>query len=153
LVANVFFINAYRVSQANFVDYRVGFSDDLIRAYDLKQMKSAVSSANTVNDRFNKIYEEYLKDKQQPDYAFYDSTGKIDKWWASKCATKLRRIVNIKVRLKDIEHTILALGIKPDVLADKVREKHYEETLADMSNYYSRFIPLEAYRQITNSVD
>jgi hypothetical protein len=116
-------------------------------------MKSAVSENATLNDRFNKLYEEYLKDKQQPDYAFYDSNGKIDRWWASKCATKLRRIVSIRVRLRDVEHTILAMGIKPALVADSVREKHFEETLADMSNYYARFISLESYRQITNSVD
>lgn len=117
-------------------------------------MPSVSTERASLKQRVDRLYREYLTDKQSPDYTYYvKSTNRVDKWWADSCVSKLRKIVSIRTRIRDIEQCINIVTGDPNVLADTVREKRYEEILSDMSNYYSRFVSVESYKYILTTMD
>lgn len=122
--------------------------------YDLKHMTSISYPDQTLRDRFDKLYKDYLEDKQQSDYIHYEiDSRRVKKEWYNYCLLKLKKITGIKTRIKDTEECILLLNGSNEEVMDQIRDKRYEESLADMSNYYSHFVSLDSYKYILQTVD
>lgn len=129
-------------------------TSDALDLYDLNQFYSVYNYDTTIKRRFDNLYKTYMKDKESPDESYYSKgDGKIDPWWQHNCLSNLKKIVVMRTRIRDIEHCIIIFTEKESAVADMIKEKRYEELLADMSNYYSRFVSVESYNSILHSMD
>lgn len=122
--------------------------------YDLNNLRSASPDKNSLNQRFDILYRDYLIDKQQSEYSYYNKdTNTVNKEWADLCVSKLKKITIIQIRIDDTERCISSMTGDSASLSEKVKEKKYEERLSDMSNYYSKFISFDSYKRILNTMD
>jgi len=127
-----------------------------ISIYTLATLPSISKEKHSLENRFNIAYKKYVKDKSRPDYTYYNpkSSRKVLKWWYNSCINQLRRILNMQSRIADLNKITFILNPnKEHEINDIIRKKGYEETLADMSNYYSRFVPLETYKYLVRTTD
>lgn len=123
------------------------------KALDINNYPSISYSKQTVLKRFNKIYKQYLSDIQDPDH-IHIKDGIVDEQWYRYCSDRVRRIINIKSRIRDIEILLeTQYPEKIDEIEDVVKKNRHEEILSEMSNYYARFIRAEAYEYILKSSD
>jgi hypothetical protein len=122
---------------------------------DLSNYPSVSRNSQTLSRRFSILYKAYLNDKSTPDFSHnINNTRQIKKEWVSYCKIQLKKVISIKARVRDLE--LVLINNYPDKIDDIeliIQDKKYEEHLADMSNYYAKFISEEEYRSITNSMD
>ncbi len=116
--------------------------------YDLRNYSSTSYEGKTLDQRIDRLYQEYKKDKQATKESYYDD-GKIDPFWQKKCLNNLRRISVIGAKI-DIIEKILYLTVKDNVKAKQeietlIEKKDYHEKLMDMSNFYAQFVSGETY--------
>ena len=160
LISNSVFIYLLNILPYNYAVQVEGIFDSheakSISIYSLNHLESISKEGDSLKDRFDVAYKKYIREKKKPDYAYYDTKNpkKIQKWWYNNCINQLRRILNMQSRLSDLSQTAMALNPhKKKEINDIIREKGYEEALANMSNYYSRFIPLETYKYLLRTTD
>jgi len=126
--------------------------------YDLRKYESTSYPNQNLEVRFNRIYEQYLKDKQSPVDDYY-TDGKVDEYWYKKCMSNLKRIVVLSAKIQIIETTLNNV-IDASEAADVKKEldllvetKGYHEKLLDMSNFYARFLSDESYAMVQQTLD
>lgn len=122
------------------------------QALSLENYQSVSDPQKTLMNRYTKIYKTYLDDKSEPDHIHYLKNGKVESDWYRHCHTQLIKIINIKNRLKAVENILLLTYPEKTDEVDEASNKS-EEALADMSNYYSKFLPTEVYDSIVKSFD
>lgn len=128
---------------------------DLNSVLDLNNYPSVSNPSQTLAKRFSRLYKNYLDDKSSPDYSHYiKNTRTINSDWSTHCRSELRKIISIKARVKDLE-LILDLNYpdRDQEIEVIIQEKRYGELLADMSNYYAKFISLGDYKYLVNTSD
>jgi hypothetical protein len=127
--------------------------------YNLDSVYGYEQSSTPLYQRINYLYEGYLKEKAQPDYTYYEAdraTLKND--WKGHCTSQLRRVIDIQSRVRDIENSISTLtdasptDMNPK-LEDLIRNKRYDDSLSEMSNYYSHFLPQKDFDFIMHTTD
>jgi hypothetical protein len=127
---------------------------DMMQALDLSNYSSVSYKSQNLLQRYNKLYKEYLSDKEKPDSYHYKKSDADAKDWKRYCNVKLRKIINIKTRLVDIEHLLEKnYPSQFDDIQKIIQDTKHEESLSDMSNYYARFVSSEAYDYLLQSSD
>jgi hypothetical protein len=113
------------------------------------------SSKHNMQQRYNILYKRFLEDKSKPDSSYYTKSKKIvDSEWRKYCFSQLRKVIYIKIRVRDLE--ILLENTYPnhvEELQKLIEQNHNEETLSDMSNYYARFLTMEEYQYLIKTMD
>ena len=122
------------------------------QAMDLSNYQSVSDPDKTLMSRYNKIYKGYIDDKSEPDRIHYLKSGRVDSEWYQHCKKQLVKIINIKNRIKAVENILLKTYPEKTDEIYQTSNKN-EESLADMSNYYSKFLPTEVYDSIVKSFD
>jgi len=122
------------------------------KALDLKEYRSIAYPSQTLLSRYNKVHSRYLGYKSKPDRIYFTKSGIVENNFAARCERELVRIMNIKNRLQVLQS--LLLKTYPGE-ADKIYDllNKYEDPLADMSNYYSKFLPTSKYDGIVKAYD
>lgn len=133
-------------SNQNYLEYLYDLNNYVSTSYETKKLK----------DRLDRLYKQYLKDKNLP-REYYYVNGRVENYWSKKCISNLRRIAVISAKVELIEEIINNL-IKNDLKAKQefdmiVERREYHEKLIDMSNFYARFVSDETYTSIQNSLD
>jgi len=125
---------------------------DIEDALDLSKYKSIAYPAQTLLTRYNKVHKRYMDYKSRPDKVYFNKNGGVDRDFHDRCKRELVRIMNIKYRLAILE--ALLLRTYPEK-TDRIYEllNKYEEPLADMSNYYSKFMSTSVYDGIVKAYD
>lgn len=131
--------------------------ESIDKVYNLNNYTSYADQSSDLGLRFKKLYDVYSKDKDKPKISFYDDKQKIDAYWERNCINTLRKIHNINARVEDLESAISAIcdGRKDtqkyfDLL---VENRQYKEKLAEMSNFYAKFISNYTYDIIVKTLD
>lgn len=127
---------------------------DFKTALDLSKYNSITNINQTLKKRYDKLHSRYLDDKSTPDSSHYNKNRLVNQEWASHCKLQLRRIISIKSRVKMIENLLqTSYPDKEDQIYTAIQEAHYDEVLADMSNYYARFVSSYEYDYIVKTFD
>ena len=160
LVINSVFVYLVKFSAPEAIDNSrsVKVNQTLQDAYDFSKYDSVAYQNQKLSTRFNRLYEQYLKDKSQPNDTS-STDGVVDAGWNRQCQNNLRRIMVLSGDLQIIETTINSIIEKSDAPDAKnvfdvlVEAKGYHEKLADMSNFYAKFVSEEFYTRIQQSLD
>lgn len=160
LIINSIFIYLVKFSVPEVIDNRrdVKVNQTLQDVYDFSKFDSVAYQDQKLSARFNRLYHQYVKDKAYSNDSYY-TDGVVDASWNRQCQNNLRRIMVLSGDLQIIETTINIIIEKSDAPDAKknfdilVESKGYHEKLADMSNFYARFVPEEFYTRIQQSLD
>lgn len=148
----IFFI----VYQIKFVVSNKTNGDEYLRnIYVLTNYNSSSYETQNLQQRLDRLYIQYLKDKQVSKKDYYHN-GKIKIYWQKKCISNLRRISVIFSKIEIIEKVII-LSIKDEKEKQKfdllIEQNGYHEKLMDMSNYYAQFISDDIYNSLQTTLD
>ncbi len=126
------------------------------RVYDFNNYKSSAYEQKTLQQRFDRLYSEYLKDKINPKESFYHN-GVVDSDWSRKCFNNIKRITVITAKLDILENVINASVINDEKAKQEfdllVEKKAYRDKLLDMSNFYAQFLTEEQYNYAQSTID
>ena len=127
------------------------------KVYSINNYPSYADPSSDLGLRFKKLYDSYSKDKDKPKSSFYSTGHELDEYWERTCVNNIRKIRNITSRIEDIE---MAINIMSDSRQDTskyfqllVEKEQYKERLAEMSNFYAKFISNYTYDKITKTID
>ncbi len=154
LIANFYFvfIRSTTSQPASMAASIISNGINLEQALDLSNYPSISNPNKNLMSRYTRIYKIYLDDKTNPDNVYFQKNGNIGPDWFRHCKSQLIKIINIKNRIKTVES--LLLKTYPDKTDDiYLLSNKSEESLADMSNYYSKFLPTEVYDSIVKTYD
>jgi hypothetical protein len=159
VMLNVFLLSKITNSKVERIIEREYYfdQDSVDKVYNLNNYASYADQSSDLGLRFKKIYTAYLKDKDKPKSSFYDTKQQLDNYWERNCINTLRKIHNINSRIEDLETAISIIcdGRKDtqkyfDLLVEK---QQYKDQLAEMSNFYAKFISNYTYDTITKTID
>lgn len=132
--------------------------ENFSQVYNLSKFDSTSYPKQSLESRFNRLYEQYLRDKKEAKDSYY-ANGKMEEFWYKKCMNSLRRVMVISAKLQVLETTLnRAVEVSGSEEAKKeldllIETKGYHEKLYEMSNFYARFLPAESYDFIQQTLD
>lgn len=123
--------------------------------YDLGNYKSTSYENQTLKQRMDRMYDEYLKDKKATKESYYNN-GEVDAYWKKKCVNSVRRIMVLGTKIEMIEKMLNITSTNDKKKQDidmMIENKGYHEKLLDMSNFYAGFLNNETYQVIQTTLD
>lgn len=157
LVVNVGFLYVRYDSTPEVVPEKKESNSSFIqRVYDLDKYKSSAYESKNLQQRFDRLYNEYLKDKTNSKESFYRN-GVVDSDWSRKCFNTIKRITVITAKVDTLE-TVINYAIANDDKAKQefdllIEKKAYHDRLLDMSNFYAQFLTEEQYNYAQSTID
>jgi hypothetical protein len=151
LSLNLFFILKKDSPVVNIIERHI----DMEAAFDLSKYPSISNPDQTLKRRYERVYSVYIENKETPDSSHYTKNGnEVHNEWIAHCKTQLKKIILIKSRIRTIQKLLQnSYPDKEDEIFDIVQNKRYDETLADMSNYYAKFLSSGEYDYIVKTFD
>lgn len=142
--------NSKRIGFKNYEEY-------IEKMYDIDKYNSFSSEKQSLKKRIDKLYSQYLRNKELTPTDFYEENGFLKDYWNKTCVTNMRKINTIISRLEILEKSIqYSLTDDEEALCyfeNIITKKEYHEKLRTMSNFYSKFLPEETYNFLKMTTD
>lgn len=128
----------------------------VVKVYDLTKYKSSSYEKKNLQERLDRLYNEYLKDKANPKESYYID-GNVDPYWVIKCAKNIKRITVIMAKIDMLESVLNFVVDNQEKMKQEldvmIEKKAYRDKLLDMSNFYAQFLTEEQYQYAQTTID